>query len=439
MTKSNIIGISRRSFNQLLGSAVATASVPAFASRAFASAEDTLRIGFVGPRSGPLGVFGEGDNFLIDKLNANMANGLTINGKTYAVKVVLGDTQSNPVRASQVTKDMINGDNIDLMITSSTPETVNPVADACEAAGMPCLSTTAPWEAFYFGRGGVPGEKTFKWTYHFCFGTSNFVTLYTDQWSQIETNKKVGVLLPSDADGNAIRAGLVPALADAGWDIVDPGPYENMSADFSKHIKAFKDSGVEIVNTFPFPPDFPVFWRQAAQQGLAAQTKIMQMAKAGLFAAELEAMGPLGYGLHAGAYWHPSFPFSSPALGLTSAEIAAGYEKTSGKQWNQQVGATASLLDAAIAALAASGAPKDKAAVAAALGSLKCDTAVGPIDFAAGAMGGAVANACETHLVGAQWNKAEKGPWDFQLDIVSNADHPAVPTTAPMTAYKLPG
>ena len=428
--------LTRRHFGTLMGGAALAAQMTA--GRALAATE-TVKIGFVGPRSGPLGVFGDGDPFLMAAFAARWADGIEIGGKTYAVEIVLGDTQSDPVHAAQVTKDLINGAGLDLMITASTPETVNPVADACEAAGMPCLSTTAPWEAFYFGRGGVPGEQSFKWTYHMCFGMANFVTLYDDQWQKVATNRRVGVLIPSDADGNAIRAALLPGLQAAGWEIVDPGPYENGSADFTTHINAFKAAGVEIINTFPFPPDFPVFWRQAAQQGLAAQVKVMQMAKAGLFAPELEALGELGIGLHAGAYWHPEFPFASTAVGMTNAEIASGYEAASGKQWNQQVGATAALLDAALAALAASGAPKDKAAVAAALASLKCDTAVGPIDFSAGTLGGAVRNCCETHLVGVQWNKAAAGPWQYQLDIVSNADHPSVPTTATMTPYQLPG
>ena len=53
--------LSRRCFNRMLGTAGLAATVPAFATRAFAAAEDTIRIGFVGPRSGPLGIFGELD------------------------------------------------------------------------------------------------------------------------------------------------------------------------------------------------------------------------------------------------------------------------------------------------------------------------------------------------------------------------------------------
>jgi branched-chain amino acid transport system ATP-binding protein len=43
------------------------------------------------------------------------------------------------------------------MLTTSTPETVNPVSDACEATGVPCISTVVPWEA---GRRARTGHWT---------------------------------------------------------------------------------------------------------------------------------------------------------------------------------------------------------------------------------------------------------------------------------------
>ena len=44
---------------------------------------------------------------------------------------------------------VISDSKIDFMLVTSTPEVVNPVADACEAAGIPCLSTVMPWETWY--------------------------------------------------------------------------------------------------------------------------------------------------------------------------------------------------------------------------------------------------------------------------------------------------
>ena len=214
-----------------------------------------------------------------------------------------------------------------------------------------------------------------------------------------------------------------------------PGPYENGSSDFSTQINFFKSNGVEIINAFPFPPDFPVFWRQAAQFGLAQRLKIMQIAKAGLFAAEMEALGTLGYGVATGAYWHKDFPTASPALGLSSAELASGFEAATGKQWTQQPGANAALFDVALAAMTASGAPKDKAAVAAASLGLVAETAVGTVDFAHGPMPGVAV----TPVVGCQWVKASEGPYDYDLVITSNAMATDVPVTAALQPYKIGG
>lgn len=429
MTKHTTI--SRRRFGALAGAA---ALAPALSTRAAAQTDEVIRIGWVGPRSGPLGIFGEADRWLADAFAAKQADGVEIGGKTYGIEVILADTQSDPLRASQETRDLINGQNPDIVIASSTPETTNPVADACEAAGVPCITTVAPWEAFFFGRGGDPANP-FKWTFHFSFGAGDFAPFYNGQWAKLETNKKVGMLLPNDADGNAIRSNLIPALEGLGFECFDAGPYENMTSDFSNQINFFKKNGCEIINAFPFPPDFPVFWRQAAQLGLAQQVKIMQMAKAGLFAAEMEAMGQLGYGLASGAYWHRLFPTSSPSLGMSSVELADGFEAATGKQWTQQPGANAALFDVLMAALGASGNPKDKAAVAGACRTLVADTAVGTVDFANGPMPGIAV----TPLVGTQWVKAPDGPYDFSMEITSNALAPNVPLTAALKPYRIGG
>ncbi|MBI5716087.1 MAG: ABC transporter substrate-binding protein [Burkholderiales bacterium] len=426
--------ITRRRVLQGAAVAAGTAAMPMLARAQSGTPSDTLRIGFVSPRSGPLALFGEGDGYVLDLVRRHTAAGVPAGGKAVKLEFIAKDTQSNPVRAAAVAKELINADKVDFVLSTSTPETVNPVADACEAAGVPALSTTSPWEAFYFGRGAKPGEPSpFKWTYHFCFGVGNFAKLYTDQWSKVATNRKVGMLLPADADGNAIRGLLMPALHKAGFTVFDAGPYQNGMTDFSAQIAAFKKEGIEIFNTFPFPPDFAVFWRQAAQRGLAQQTKIVQMAKAGLFAVELEALGQLGHGLHAGAYWHKSFPFNSPATGLSCAQLAEGYEKASGKPWQQQLGATASLFDAALAAVRGAVNPKDRAALAASMARLKTETAVGDIDFTSGP----VPNCAPTGLVGVQWLRGKGGGNKFGIEIVSNADHPKVPVTAQMTAYSL--
>ena len=411
------------------GLAIAAASRGSFA----AGAENSLKVGFISPRTGALAGFGQTDGYVLDLARAALKDGLAIGDKTYAVELLDRDTQSDPSRASQLAKTLINSDAIDLMIAVSTPETINPVADACEAAGVPCLSTVMPWQAWYFGRGAKPGQPSpFKWTYHFGFGVGEFFQTYVSQWKLIETNKKVGVLYPNDADGNAIRANLAPLLAKQGFTIVDPGPYEDGTTDYSAQIALFKKERCEIFNSFPIPPDFAAFWRQAAQQGYTRQVKVCQVAKTGLFPDGIVALGALGANISSAAYWHKAFPYKSSLTGVSGTDLADGYEKASGKQWTQQLGASLAALDAGMAALKASADPRSKAAGAKAISTRNTVTIAGKVDFTSGP----VPNVASGPIIGTQWVKAPKDS-RFKLDYVvtENVTDPNVPVGGKLLAF----
>ncbi len=429
MTSDKTSGLTRR---QLMAATAATGAAMTLGMRS-AHAADTLKVGFISPRTGPLAGFGETDGYVLDLARKALQNGLSIGGKTYAVEIIDQDTQSDPSRAGQLAKDLINNQGIDMMLAVSTPETINPVADACEAAGIPCLSTVMPWEAWYFGRGAKPGQPSpFRWTYHFGFGVEEFHKTYVSQWNLLETNKKVGVMYPNDADGNAIRANLAPLLEKDGFTIVDPGAYETGTTDFSSQIALFKQEGVEIINSFPIPPDFATFWRQAAQQGLHRQVKIIQIAKTGLFPSFIESLGGLGNNIGSAAYWHKAFPYKSTLTGVSGSELADGYEESSGKQWTQQLGATLSLLDAGFDALKAASDPKSKEAVAKALSTLKVVTIAGKVDFTSGP----VPNVSPGPIIGTQWVKAAEGSrFPFDYVVTENATDPNVPVGAKLLPY----
>jgi branched-chain amino acid transport system substrate-binding protein len=386
-----------------------------------------IKVGFISPRTGPLASFGEADGYVLDLARKATRDGITVGGRKYAVEILDRDTQSDPSRASQLAKSLINTDKVDLILVTSAPETVNPVSDACEAGGVPCLSTVMPWEAWYFGRGAKPGAPSpFKWSYHFSFGVGEFLGCYVSQWNQVPSNKKVAALLPNDADGNAIRANLAPGLQKAGFTVVDAGPYETGTTDFSAQIARFKAEKCELMFTFPIPPDFATFWRQAAQQGFTKTVKVAQVAKTGLFPSTVEALGPLGFNLSSGCYWHKSFPYKSLLTGVTGVQLADGYEAAAKKQWTQQLGASMALLDLGFEALKTSQNPKDKASVAKAIGSLKATTMVGTVDFTKGP----VPNVATSPIIGTQWIQAPAGAkYKYEYVITENAGDRNVPVT----------
>jgi branched-chain amino acid transport system substrate-binding protein len=432
MTKATYgAGLTRRGF--LAGTAAGGLALGLGANRALAQSAGTLKVGFISPITGALAGFGEGDGYVLGLARQALAKGLGVGGKTYDVQIIDQDTQSDPSRAGQLAKSLIDDQQIDLMLTTSTPEVVNPVADACEAAGVPCIGTIVPWEAFYFGRGAKPGQPSpFKWSYLFSFGVGEFAKTYLSMWDKMQTNKKVGVLYPNDADGNAVRGALLPLLQKGGYTVVDPGAYEDGTTDYSAQIAMFKREQCEIFNTFPIPPDFAAFWRQAAQQGYTRMVKIAQVAKTGQFPSDVEALGDLGYKLAAGAYWTPTFPYKSDLTGIGGQALGDGFTKATGKQWEQQLGASMALLDVGFAALKAASDPKDKAAVAKAISTLKVTTSVGKVDFTSGP----VPNVSVTPIVGTQWLKAAAGsPFKVDMVVVDNATDPNVPVAAKLLPY----
>ncbi|MGZ4359344.1 MAG: ABC transporter substrate-binding protein [Gaiellaceae bacterium] len=430
-------GISRRELIKRAGVGVGglalsgAAAQVAWARPRIHDASNSIKIGFVSPLTGPASGFGEPDPFVLGIARNAFKKGLTIGGQHYDVQIINKDGQSTPAVGAQVANDLIHGDGIDLMLTTSTPETTNPVSDACEAAAVPCISTVVPWEAWYFGRGAKPGQPSpFRYTYHFCFGTEQFFDTYTHLWRQLKTNKRVGVMWPNDADGNAIRANLGPLLEKAGYKIVDPGAYQDGTNDYSSQIAAFKKNKCQVFNTFPIPPDFATFWRQAAQQGYTSQVVIAQIAKTGLFPSQVTALGKLGNNLASGCYWHPTWPYSSSFTHVSSAQLAKGYIKTSGKQWNQQLGPSLALFDVAVAALKASGNPKDKTAVANAMKNLDVTTPVGRLQWGKGP----VPNVVVTPIPGGQWRKV-KGKLKVDFVICEHSDDARIPVASKLRPY----
>jgi branched-chain amino acid transport system substrate-binding protein len=434
--------ITRREMLKGTGIVLGGLAIPGFLESCLASSSTTqsgsIKIGFVSPITGPASGFGEPDPYVMGLARNAFKNGITVGGTTYSVEIVSRDGQSTPSVGATVAQDLIQSQKVDLMLVTSTPETTNPVSDACEAAHVPCISTVVPWEAWYLGRGAKVGQPSpFKYTYHFCFGVEQFFNAYTHLWPQVTTNKKVGVMWPNDADGNAIRGALGPLLQKAGYTIVDPGAYEDGTNDYTAQIQKFISQDCQIFNTFPIPPDFATFWRQAAQQGYTKHVKIGQIAKTGLFPSQVSSLGSLGNGLASGVYWAPTWPYKSSLTGISSKDLGSGYESSSGKQWNQQLGPSLALFDVAEAVLKASGNPKDKAKVADAMKTLAVDTPVGHLDWSkpASLAGAAVPNVVATPIIGGQW-KQNVSTWPVDFVICENSSDANVPIASTLQPYQ---
>ena len=414
----------RRDFLKTTAASGTAIAVSAFAAPAIAQ-KKPIKLGYVSPQTGPLAGFGEADKFVIDNFIA------TTKKLGLSYEVVVKDSQSNPNRAAAVAKELIVTDEVNLVLVSSTPETTNPVSTTCEAEEMPCISTVAPWQPWFIGQQGNPGDpsswKPFNYAYHFFWGLEDIIAVFTGMWSQIETNKKVGGLFPNDGDGNAWGdkvVGFPPVLEKLGYSLTDTGRFQNLTDDFSAQINAFKQGQTDILTGVLIPPDLTTFWNQAKQQGL--KPKIASIGKALLFPQTVAALGNAGHNLSTEVWWTPSHPFKSSLTGQTAADVAAAFTQATGRPWTQPIGFAHALFELAVDVMKRAEDVGEGDAVAKAIGETKLDTLVGPIAWGSDKLPPfAQKNVAKTPLVGGQWRLKTDGGYD--LVVVENGLAPNVP------------
>jgi branched-chain amino acid transport system substrate-binding protein len=383
-----------------------------------------IRLGYVTPQSGPLSIFGEADNFVIGRAQETFKDGLEIGRRAYPVEILPKDSQSDPVRAGEVARQLID-EQAHLILVSSAPETTNPVADACERAGVPCISTVAPYQPWFLDRDPAPDPqdpKPYRWTWHFYWGLEDLIGVFTDMWGQIENNQILGGLWPKDNDGEAAARAFPGALRPQGYEIVDPGRYQGNTDSFEAEIQRFKDADADIVTGVPTPPDFATFWKQAGDQGY--RPKITTVAKAALFPAFIEAIGTAA-GVSTSVSWSPMHPFGSSLTGESSAALAESFTTATRRQWTQPIGFAHALFEVAAHVVQQVGDVNDRQAVTDAIEATRLNTIIGPVDWTRRLAD--FPNVARTPLVGGQWRRGRR--WPFELAIVSNASNPEIPAT----------
>ncbi len=411
-------GLTRRS---VLKGAAALTAAPAILHHTRAYAQNpVIKVGHVSPRTGPLAGFAEADDFVLEGIRAAFAGGLENNGKSYSVEIISKDSQSNPNRAAEVAADLILGDEVDIIVAASTPDTTNPVADQAEVNEVPCITTDCPWQPYFFGRNGNPATG-FEYTYHFFWGLEDVIAAFLDLWGSSGVKKSVGGLFPNDADGNAWghpELGFPKPLKEAGYTLVDPGRYQPLTEDFSAQISAFKDAGCEIVTGNMIPPDFANFWSQAAQQGF--NPKVVTIGKALLFPSVIESLGARGDGLSSEIWWSPNHPFSSSITSQSARQLAEGYSAATKRPWTQPIGFKHALFEVTANVIQRAHDLDDNLAIVEAIRTTDLPTIVGPVNWGVGP----VKNVTKTPLVAGQW---QGGEGNFDLVITANKTAPEIP------------
>jgi branched-chain amino acid transport system substrate-binding protein len=402
---------------------VAAVTAAAFTVRfpaVFGQEAGTIKIGWVAAISGPGALFGEATEFVKGQLDKLFTGGLEVGGKTYAVEVLVRDSQSSVNVAAQVTTELMTRDQVDLIVAS---EALASITGGQMAAinKTPIISTLFPSDAMIGLRGGdvAYSNQGFPWTFHFLFDTADVASAYIGMWEPVraKTNDVVGTFYVDQpaAQGFAHPDFGIPAfLSKANYSTVDGKFFAIETDDFSNQVSTFKAGDAQVLTGFMFANHFASFWRSAAQADY--RPEIVTIAGAFLFPGGIDALGDRGDGLSTEIWWSPKLPFVSSLTGQNAQALATEWEDSKGAQWTPVLGYTHAIWEVAVAALKASGAPKDREAVRNALAALKLDTVVGTVDFSNTLVPGIT----KTPLVAGQWRKTKGGKYNYDLVVTHN-------------------
>ena len=190
---------------------IAGTTIAATSTSEATSNAETIKIGYVTPSTGSFADFAGPDRFVLSLIRSasQFAKGITIQQSA-----------------------------VDLIVTSSGPETVIPVSVVCEDAGVPCLSTACPWETWWSGfvgnsigpAGNAVGSSP-QYCSMFFFGVPELVECFLPMWNKVlrvtDADQVYAGMFPNDADGIAFRsdwpstmATLVSAEGGTPWTLV---------------------------------------------------------------------------------------------------------------------------------------------------------------------------------------------------------------------------
>lgn len=432
MSKKDNETITRRDFIKKVGCGTAavgiSSTMPGLLRKARAAKRDHILIGRIQPMTGPMAIFSDPspwvDNRALDEINKDGGIFIEEYGQKVPLKIKLMDTQSDPNKAVEAASKLILKDKVDLIYVSHAPATVNPVAQACERFKMPCLGTNEPIEMF------LAGGK-----YHWSFMpgplVADFIAAYMDMWTQVQTNKVVGLLAANETDGIAFAQGSQVFLPKAGYKLIDVGRFPPGTMDFSSVIDKMRQSNVEIVFGNLTPPDFARFWRQCFRKNY--MPKVCSIGRAIFIPKAVEALGgDLGIGLSTEIPWHPSYPFKSSLGGYNSQILADEFEAATGKQWTEPLGFSYFGYEILADALKRSKTLK-KDVLRNALAATDLDTLMGRIKFDE-------TNTCKLATGGMQWIKGTgRFQYDATLVTAGNWKHVMEPNGKLLTLQEIRG
>jgi len=406
-----------------------------------------ILIGNPASLTGMFAGFGEGQVFGMQAAvdDINKAGGVYVKeyGKKLPLKLVVVNTESDPLKAGTLAESLIVSDKVDFLAQGGETPVMPPgISNVADRYKVPYVTAAGPMEPWLAMRQSVEGHWQYTWAAGFPIATPAPAGSiwakpgYTvmDVWKNMldlfggQTNKKVAIFASDDSDGIAWYGLFGGALKSWGYDSVGVdkklGLVPMETTDFTSIINEWKSSNCEILWGNAPAPLVGTVLKQCSALGF--KPKMASIGRGAMFYEDISSFGgdlPLGIGCE--IWGDPSLQESEGIGGTTLASLAEKWTKDTGKPLNRCIGSGYRSIQILVDAIGRAG-TLDKEKVNAALAQTDLMTVMHRVKFD------------ENHftyepLAFGQWQKTDK-PWVWecpvifsQLDFIKATANPIFP------------
>lgn len=336
------------------------------------AAQEVLKIGAVGPKTGPLaggGAVTFWPNVQLWAHDVNEAGGIDVGGTKHMVEIIEYDDQTNPGETIKAVQRLATQDEVDFILAPYGTGHNIAAGPIFERYGYPMITHTAisdqiadlsgRFPNMYFLLGGATGLS------------GGVVEVLNQMRDAGEIGNSVAMVNVADAFGIELAEAARPQFESAGFDIVYDSSYPLGTQDLSPVVKGAKASNPDAFVAWSYPPDTFGLTEQAMIEGLAP--KVFYTAVATGFPAYAGRFGAAAEGVLGAGGVH--------ADGDAFKEYAARHEAVTGAKPDFWASAPA-YASFQILQMAIEGAgTTDRAAVAEYIANNDFDTIIGPITW----------------------------------------------------------
>ena len=295
----------------LLAAAAVLAAAPAFAAD-----DDTITIGMTVSQTGALNVDSLGQQRGVEmwRDEVNAAGGIKAGGKSYKIKLVTYDDQSQGGRVQQLYTRLIVQDKAQFLFGPYSSGLVATAAVISEQYG----------KLMVIGGGAEP--KTYelgnKYLFEVITAADGYLANAVDALHAKNPQAKIAFVYSDDPFSKACVEAARGGAKEAGLNVVLDESYAPTTTDFGPVINKIISSGADALLGGGHYPDGATLARQVYEQKAGLKWESILVAPGD---EKFATLGPGAAGVTTGSQWEVQVSYP-PQFGLTTAQFVKGYK-----------------------------------------------------------------------------------------------------------------